>query len=220
MGTVDGWTDERVSFLKSEWAMGRSAGQIARELRMTRNAVIGKVHRLNLPSRERAPAQPRAPREHRNSGGVVRSIRARLAQQNKTATPNAEGAFANKDPKLRLLRSAKTAATDRYDIGGNLKTRHAPKPITLPSGPVQLEPAAEAATIEDTAPPSAPADVTTGGIGLLDLNNESCRWPVGDPGKPGFFFCGEAKADLSAGRPYCGGPLCNRFMTTEGRPWA
>ena len=41
------WTDERVETLKKMWGEGQSASQIAKELGgVTRNAVIGKVHRL------------------------------------------------------------------------------------------------------------------------------------------------------------------------------
>ena len=47
-----GWTDERVESLKKLWQDGLSASQIAKQLGgVTRNAVIGKVHRLNLPER-------------------------------------------------------------------------------------------------------------------------------------------------------------------------
>jgi GcrA cell cycle regulator len=59
------WTDERVELLKKLWGDGLSASQIAAELgSVTRNAVIGKVHRLGLSGRAKAPApQPaRAPR--------------------------------------------------------------------------------------------------------------------------------------------------------------
>ena len=46
------WTDERVETLKKLWADGLSASQIAAELGgITRNAVIGKVHRLGLSGR-------------------------------------------------------------------------------------------------------------------------------------------------------------------------
>ncbi|TKD21771.1 GcrA cell cycle regulator, partial [Rhodobacter capsulatus] len=54
------WTDERVELLKKMWTEGQSASQIAKELGgVTRNAVIGKVHRLGLSNRvEGAPAAP------------------------------------------------------------------------------------------------------------------------------------------------------------------
>ena len=54
------WTDERVELLKKMWGEGQSASQIAKELGgVTRNAVIGKVHRLGLSTRSgAAPAKP------------------------------------------------------------------------------------------------------------------------------------------------------------------
>ena len=56
------WTDERVETLKKLWQEGHSASQIAKQLGgVTRNAVIGKVHRLGLSGRA-APSQPTRPR--------------------------------------------------------------------------------------------------------------------------------------------------------------
>ena len=53
------WTSERVDLLKKLWLDGLSASQIAAELGgVTRNAVIGKVHRLGLSGRAKAPAAP------------------------------------------------------------------------------------------------------------------------------------------------------------------
>ncbi|HEY8617268.1 GcrA family cell cycle regulator [Phenylobacterium sp.] len=53
-----GWTDERVELLKKLWQDGLSASQIAKQLGgVTRNAVIGKVHRLGLSGRA-APSKP------------------------------------------------------------------------------------------------------------------------------------------------------------------
>lgn len=83
------WTDERVETLRKLWTDGHSASQIAAEIGngITRNAVIGKVHRLGLSGRVKAPsttvARPRVsqPRVHRPAavqrsgsmgGGMVR----------------------------------------------------------------------------------------------------------------------------------------------------
>ncbi len=56
-----GWTDERVEMLKKLWLDGLSASQIAKQLGgVTRNAVIGKVHRLGLSGRA-TPSQPARP---------------------------------------------------------------------------------------------------------------------------------------------------------------
>jgi GcrA cell cycle regulator len=64
------WTEDRVEVLKKLWTEGLSASQIAARLGMgvTRNAVIGKVHRLNLAGRATQPRNtPRAPREPRTA---------------------------------------------------------------------------------------------------------------------------------------------------------
>ena len=58
------WSDDRVEKLKRLWADGLSASQIAAQLGggVSRNAVIGKVHRLNLPGRAKAGGSTSAPR--------------------------------------------------------------------------------------------------------------------------------------------------------------
>ena len=57
-GKAVGWTDERVELLKKLWQDGLSASQIAKQLGgVTRNAVIGKVHRLGLSGRA-TPSKP------------------------------------------------------------------------------------------------------------------------------------------------------------------
>src|SRR5210317_279720 len=56
------WTDERVELLKKMWGEGQSASQIAKELGgVTRNAVIGKVHRLGLSNRTSSGGAAAAP---------------------------------------------------------------------------------------------------------------------------------------------------------------
>ena len=93
-----GWTDERVELLKKLWAEGLSASQIAGRLGgVTRNAVIGKVHRLGLSgratsSRSSSPRPRRAthvPRQHRLLLGLElrleRHIAARPEQQRRCA---------------------------------------------------------------------------------------------------------------------------------------
>ena len=58
------WTDERVELLRQLWLDGKSASQISTQLGhgVTRNAVIGKVHRLGLAGRAKTPSSAAAPR--------------------------------------------------------------------------------------------------------------------------------------------------------------
>ena len=144
MMTVLTWSDERVEQLKKLWESGLSASQIAAELgNVTRNAVIGKVHRLGLSGRAKTPstAAPR-PRKARSSGQMLRVSR----------------------PAIR----GNTALAYDYDLE--------PEPELLEI-PVEQRKT------------------------LLQLNEHTCRWPVGDPGGSDFYFCGgETATEL----PYCG----------------
>src|ERR1043166_5233191 len=69
------WTDDRVELLKRLWAEGLSASQIAGELGgITRNAVIGKVHRLGLSGRAK-PSSSGAPRARKPRSHMLRVAR-------------------------------------------------------------------------------------------------------------------------------------------------
>jgi GcrA cell cycle regulator len=80
------WTDERVELLRKLWSEGLSASQIAAQLGgVSRNAVIGKVHRLKLSSRGRATAA--APRQKKASqGSTVQKSVARAAHATRHVT--------------------------------------------------------------------------------------------------------------------------------------
>lgn len=69
------WTDERVELLRKLWAEGLSASQIAAQLGgVSRNAVIGKVHRLKLSSRGRATAAPARQKKAAQGGSITKSV--------------------------------------------------------------------------------------------------------------------------------------------------
>jgi GcrA cell cycle regulator len=91
------WTDERVELLKKLWSEGLSASQIATQLGgVSRNAVIGKVHRLKLSGRGRASSTtprakktaPSAPKAARPSRPMTTSIGATALQARFDAEPN------------------------------------------------------------------------------------------------------------------------------------
>ena len=90
-----GWTDERVELLKKLWLEGLSASQIAKQLGgVTRNAVIGKVHRLGLSGRA-TPSQPSRP--------AFRAARpARPAISSSTAHRRAEAPRPDADTRVAL----------------------------------------------------------------------------------------------------------------------
>ncbi len=163
-----GWTDERVELLKKLWMEGLSASQIAGELGegVTRNAVIGKVHRLKL------------------------SARAKPTNTTPRARPAARPA-----PR----RVASPAATMSSHISAK------PRPATM-SRPQVIGATALAATPEmETELYVAPAAAELfipeeKRLSLLQLNEHTCKWPIGDPLSKDFYFCGQHSLETG---PYC-----------------
>lgn len=102
------WTDERVELLKKLWAEGLSASQIATQLGgVSRNAVIGKVHRLKLSGRGRTSSStPRPKKAASNSGQrpapraqrpVTTSVGATALQARFDAEPDAQAQLRPQD---------------------------------------------------------------------------------------------------------------------------
>jgi GcrA cell cycle regulator len=120
------WTDERVELLKKLWADGLSASQIAAEIgAVTRNAVIGKVHRLGLSGRAKSPSSAAArPRKPRSATQMLRV--ARPAIRGNTALAHAYEYDYEPEPELtenvipigqRRTLLELTEATCRWPIG-------------------------------------------------------------------------------------------------------
>jgi len=154
------WTDERVELLRQLWLDGKSASQISAALGagLTRNAVIGKVHRLGLagriktssPSTSASPSVPRGPStprriSHRPSsgGGGMRVVRGNTA--------------------LAMLADPE-----------------------LDAQPVRLD--------EDVVVPMSLR------VTIVELKEEMCRWPLGDPTTAEFRYCGAHAPGVG---PYC-----------------
>ncbi len=109
-----GWTEERVEQLKRLWAEGLSASQIAGRLGgVTRNAVIGKVHRLNLPGRAKSGGSSTPARTKRPAPAAPRpqSFQARPAPRPAPRTANAALLKDDADTEL-VVHQTRQASTD------------------------------------------------------------------------------------------------------------
>ncbi|MEM9764288.1 MAG: GcrA family cell cycle regulator [Pseudomonadota bacterium] len=156
------WTDERVEKLKELWAEGMSASKIAKELGgVTRNAVIGKVHRLGLSNRNGAGAGAEAPAEPPAEAPVA------AAEPVAEAAPVREPEPEPAPPPVPVRREPV------------IRDASQPRPPGLPT-PEEESARATLAEIEKMARK----------LSLLELTERTCKWPIGDPTEDNFFFCG------------------------------
>lgn len=157
------WTDERVEKLKMMWGEGQSASQIAKALGgVTRNAVIGKVHRLGLSNRATGAKSAAAP-----------AAEAKPAK----AAPKAAPAAAAPAPKPEPAPAP--AAPTKPVIQSSTMRREPPPPT-----PAMVEDA------QRTAEALAAIQKKAKKLDLLELTERTCKWPIGDPATDDFYFCG------------------------------
>ena len=118
------WNDEKVAKLKELWGKGKTASQIAEIIGgVSRNAVIGKAHRLNLSAK----------------------IKTRVAS-------SSQGFEDNKENKNSKQRKSRRSRFNSIMIEKDFE----------PENPKQLE----------------------------ELDEKSCKWPIGHPDEKNFYFCG------------------------------
>lgn len=188
------WTDERVELLKKMWSEGQSASQIAKELGgVTRNAVIGKVHRLGLSNRSggTAPAAP-APKPEPKVA--------------KPAPKPAAAATTRREPS-----PAKPAEEPSQPAAAQVSP--ARKQIIPAGQPLPPQPSANEISPEALAKVNA-IEKKAKKLTLMELTERTCKWPVGDPATPDFWFCG---LPVQAGKPYCDAHVGVAFQPMSSR---
>jgi GcrA cell cycle regulator len=186
------WTEERIERLKKMWHDGATASQIADELGgVSRNAVIGKAHRLGLEQRP-SPVKP---------GDEEKA---------KKPSPAPAAAAPRPTPKAEAPRPAEAApaapspAPHRQPSGPRVSAHDLQYRSIGPGGFVRQGPGDQQAPIPPAPPrrlvPAKPSPEVADKTSLLDLNDRICKWPMGHPGEPDFHFCGE---QANPGFPYC-----------------
>ena len=143
------WTNERVEELKNLWSEGLSASQIAKRLGdVTRNAVIGKVHRLGLEARIK-PIKKQVPVGQLDVNVISVSYSGNLA--------------------------FKDISHDETDYSSKVGLSEPQKN-----------------NLHAVSDPQY--------VSILNLTENNCKWPIGDPGDAEFHFCGDQPL---AKMPYC-----------------
>lgn len=193
------WTDERIDQLKKLWEKGNTASQIAEELGgVSRNAVIGKAHRLGLKSRP-SPVK----------SGDKKAKTARKAKE-KVAKPKTKAAAptpTKKSPAQAAPQASPATKPAAPATNNNAQWQPSPMPKIVSVGPggfLRQGPGDQQAPIPPAPPrrlvPAKPSPEIADKTSLLDLSDKVCRWPMGHPGEPDFHFCG---SKVNPGFPYC-----------------
>ena len=218
------WTDERVEMLKKMWAEGQSASQIAKELgAVTRNAVIGKVHRLGLSNRV-------GPGTKEDDEAALAEAPPPQAEPERVAEPSraTEPPRATEQPRAtEPPRPAPPTAPDRPAVNLNSAAAAAPAaaapaqilPIPLrkaiiPAGqPLPPQPSANEISPEALASVRE-VEKRAKKLTLMELTERTCKWPIGDPATEDFWFCGLPSV---AGKPYCEAHVGVAFQPMSAR---
>jgi len=192
------WTDDRVEILKKMWGEGQSASQIAKELGgVTRNAVIGKVHRLGLSNRTTAGAAAKA--EPKAKPAAAPKAKAKAAP---TPAPEPEPTPASSKPDLKTEPA----------IAPN--TPRPPRNQIIPAGqPLPPQPSANEISPEALAKVNE-IEKKAKKLSLMELTERTCKWPVGDPATEDFWFCG---LPVKQGKPYCEAHVGVAFQPMSAR---
>jgi GcrA cell cycle regulator len=190
------WTDERVETLKRMWNEGQSASQIAKELGgVTRNAVIGKVHRLGLSNRVGGKDE--------DDEGTAAPAPTAAARPEPAPRPDPA-------PRPEPARPAAPAAQSPVSNVTPLPVRKAIIPAGQPLPPQpslnEISPEALASVRE--------VEKRARKLTLMELTERTCKWPIGDPATDDFWFCGLPSLP---GKPYCEAHVGVAFQPMSAR---
>lgn len=215
------WTDDRVELLKKMWNDGHSASQIAKELGgVTRNAVIGKVHRLGLSNRN-APEteakedpkpvvtpEPKVVADPPPAQAAPAAPVAEVAPVRKPAadTPVVDLAQAKAERAAAAKATENTEAPDEPEV-------YTPRAIIPAGQPLPPQPSANEIDPEALATVRE-VEKTARKLTLLELTERTCKWPIGDPATEDFWFCG---LPVKPGKPYCEAHVSVAFQPMSSR---
>lgn len=199
------WTDERIDQLKILWEKGLTASQIADDLGgVSRNAVIGKAHRLGLKSRPSPVKASELPKKPLPAKAAPPKIAPKANLTERSSEPAPSSSSSNSTARGPVT-SIPSSIASSMALAAERPAAEMPRVVSIgPGGFMRQGPGDQQAPIPPAPPrrlvPAKPSPEMAGKTGLLDLTERVCRWPMGHPGEADFHFCGDA---VNPGFPYC-----------------
>lgn len=207
------WTEETIARLRELWQQGLSTAEIGRQLSVTKNAVVGKAHRLGLQARPSPIRRPPASASAVESAGAVAPTPepvavapAPVASPVLPAAPVAPVAVAPQAASPVAVPVVAPVAPRVAEAAPSVTPVRQAEPAPRAPARAETETAAAAAPRPPVATPSVSrpetprAPLRAVSSPAPRRSGLSCCWPLGDPGTPGFHFCG---AKPVPGKPYC-----------------
>ena len=174
------WTDQMVEDLRVMWKQGLTTAEIGKRLGVSKNSIVGKDHRLGLSGR------PSPIKKKENSEEV--EVKTSAPTKEKTAKPEKES---GKNPANAPKEKVKEAKTVQPSVEKELeKVEPEKKEIKYT---VKAEPEVKECFKSDM-------EKSAKAVSLMELDNHTCRWPLGDPKDENFRFCGKK---VRIGQTYC-----------------
>lgn len=186
------WDSSILKKLKALMGKGLSTSEIGKRLGLSKNAVVGKLHRLGWNAKAAEESKP-AP-----------------AKKTVAKKASAKKAIVKKEPVKATVK--KPAASKKSSATSSTSAKKKPVVVKNATKTVKKSAKTVAPKKEADAPKKAVGRAISGrnvgvhqrvvqhALEMANLKPDQCRWPIGDPDSEGFHFCG---AQVFVGKPYC-----------------
>ncbi|QNT77838.1 GcrA family cell cycle regulator [Entomobacter blattae] len=201
------WTEETIARLRALWDEGLSTAEIGRQLSITKNAVVGKAHRLGLPSR---PSPIRRSSTKTVEKGVEKEKKEQLIEGKGEASPiqvKEELSHQASQPEKKQVPEPKPLDARKEElvmaeasVGLKEKPSKISDAVAVEEEKKPTRTSVEAKAEPKKSPPAPRQKKQKDDVINLTKRAATCCWPIGDPGTKGFRFCGK---EALPGKPYC-----------------
>ena len=173
------WTDQMVEDLREMWKQGLTTAEIGKKLGVSKNSIVGKVHRLGLSGR---PSPIKKKDTSAETEGKSVAPKDKVTKSEKESAKNVDASVKDKVKEAKSVQPSTEKNVEKVDA--ELKEiKDAPK----------VEPEVKECFKSDL-------EKSAKAVSLMELDNHTCRWPLGDPKDENFRFCGKK---VRIGQTYC-----------------
>ena len=193
------WTDEMVEELKRLWDEGVTTGEIGRRLNISKNSIVGKVHRLGLsgrpsPIKKKSDTTTPAPKKSEAEKKVKPAKKTETKPVKEAKVEKIQPVIETPKPEKKEKETPVKEAQIKKAPLNEVPVKKIEKELSPISNEEEYIKLAKSINISSNSLPKKEH------LDLVDLDNHTCRWPIGDPKDENFHFCGRK---VRIGQTYC-----------------